>query len=292
MASRPYGVPPPTFVLPDESHVGRVHLQVSDLPRALAYYEQVIGLRAYETTSDGAVLGPHGVETPLVTLRTRTGVTPSRRGALGLYHFAILLPDRAALGRFAAHLTTYNDRVGMADHLVSEAFYLWDPDGLGIEVYADRPHSTWQHRGREVMMTTDPLDMEGVLGAAAGHRWEGAPPGTTIGHVHLHVGNLADAETFYHRGLGFEKMNWTYPGALFLAAGGYHHHLGTNVWAQGPAAREHEARLLEWEVVVPRVEDAATAAESLRAAGYVAREDGKDRVAVDPWGTQLRIVSR
>jgi catechol 2,3-dioxygenase len=292
MASRPYGVPPTTFVLPDESRIGRVHLQVSDLPRAIAYYEDVIGLTAYESTSVGAVLGPHDVETPLVTLHTRTGVTPSRRGALGLYHFAILLPDRASLGRFAAHLTTHNGRVGMADHLVSEAFYLWDPDGLGIEVYADRPRNSWQHRDREVIMTTDPLDMEGVLIAADGQRWDGAPAGTTIGHVHLHVGALAEAEAFYHRGVGFEKMNWTYPGALFLAAGGYHHHLGTNVWAPGPPATEDEARLLEWELILPRVEDVAASAESLRAAGYAAREDGKERVAADPWDTQLRLTSR
>ena len=267
-------------------------MQVSDLARAVTYYEQVIGLRAYETTSDTAVLGPHHAETPLVTLRTRRGLTPSRRGAFGLYHFAILLPDRGSLGRFATHLTTQNVRVGMADHRVSEAFYLWDPDDLGIEVYADRPRNTWQHRDREVVMTTDPLDMEGVLVAAGGRRWDGMPPGTTIGHVHLHVGNLADAEAFYHRGLGFDKMNWTYPGALFLAAGGYHHHLGTNVWAQGPSAKEHEARLLEWELRMPQAEDAAAAAENLRAAGYAAREDGQDRVAADPWGTQLRVVSR
>jgi catechol 2,3-dioxygenase len=218
-------------------------------------------------------------------------VTPSRRGAFGLFHFAILLPDRAALGRFAVHLSALGERVGMADHVVSEALYLSDPDGLGIEVYADRPRSTWQHRGREIVMTSDPLDIEDVIAAGAGLPWDGIPRGTTIGHVHLHVGSLAEAEAFYHAALGFEKTNWSYPGALFLAAGGYHHHLGTNVWAPGPPAKEHEARLLEWELAVPRVEEAAAAAESLRAAGYAVKQDGNDCVAADPWGTQLRVTN-
>ena len=256
--------------LPDDTHVGRVHLQVSDLPRALGYYERVLGLSTYEQTSDTAMLGPHGARRPLLTLRTKSGVTPARRGAFGLFHFAILLPDRAALGRFAAHLSTENVRVGMADHLVSEALYLWDPDGLGIEVYTDRPRRAWQHRGGEVVMTTDPLDIEDVIAAGEGQPWTGMPLGTTMGHMHLHVGSLDQAEAFYHSAIGLDKTNWTYPGALFLAAGGYHHHLGTNVWSPGPSAQDHEARLLEWELVVPGADE---------------------RVAVDPWGTQLRILS-
>jgi catechol 2,3-dioxygenase len=291
MAVRAYGIPPTGFRLPDDTHVGGVDLQVSDLPRALDYYEQLLGLRAYETSRERAVLGPHGDHRRLVTLQTRPGVTPSRPGAFGLFHFAILLPDRAALGRFSAHVATKNVRIGMADHLVSEALYLWDPDGLGIEVYADRPRSAWPHRDREVVMTTDPLDIEAVIAAGAGQRWEGMPPGTTMGHVHLHVGSLAQAEAFYHSALGFEKMNWTYPGALFLAADGYHHHLGTNVWSPGPSATADEARILEWELVVPGAEDAAAAAQSLRAAGYAANQDGRDYVAVDPWGTQLRVMT-
>jgi catechol 2,3-dioxygenase len=291
MAARVYGIPPTGFRLPDETRVGAVHLQVSDLSRALDYYERVLGLRAYEKSSERAILGPHGEHRSLVSLQTRPGVTSVRRGAFGLFHFAILLPDRGALGRFAAHLSTIDVRVGMADHLVSEALYLWDPDGLGIEVYADRPRNAWQHRDREVVMTTDPLDVDDVIAAGAGQPWQGIPAGTTMGHVHLHVGSLAEAEAYYHSALGFEKTNWTYPGALFLAAGGYHHHLGTNVWAPGPRAGAHEARLVEWELAVPRAEDAAAAAQSLRAAGYDANAIGKDCVAVDPWGTQLRVVS-
>jgi catechol 2,3-dioxygenase len=227
----------------------------------------------------------------LVSLQTKTGVTPARRGAFGLYHFAILLPDRPSLGRFAAYLSDLSVRVGMADHLVSEALYLWDPDGLGIEVYCDRPRSGWRRNDRELVMTTEPLDVGSVIEEAGESRWQGMPPGTTMGHVHLHVGNLEQAERFYHVGLGLDKTVWRYPGALFLAAGGYHHHLGTNIWAPGPAAAENQARLLEWELIVPAIDEAAAAAESLLGAGYAADHEGDAWTTIDPWGTRLRIVS-
>jgi catechol 2,3-dioxygenase len=230
-----------------------------------------------------------------VELVERPGAAPvPARGRLGLYHFAILLPDRAALGRFVAHLAEIGERAGASDHLVSEALYLNDPDGLGIEVYADRPRAEWRHdAARQLMMDTRPLDLDSLVRAAGGERWTGMPAGTTIGHVHLHVGDLDRASAFYHHGLGLDAVVWSYPGALFLSAGGYHHHLGLNTWA-GPAAKpagEGDARLLEWEVVVPASEDAEAAARSLREAGNdVEREDG-GWVAADPWGTALRIAA-
>lgn len=283
------GVPPPAFRLPTAAHVGGVRLQVSDVQRSLEYYERVLGLRANTDTPDRPTLGPIGTDRPLVTLQTRSGVTRGRRGAIGLYHFAILLPDRAALGRFAAHVSALGLSVGMADHLVSEALYLSDPDGLGIEVYADRPRHAWQLHGRELAMTTDPLDVGDVIGAAGGERWDGAPAGTTIGHVHLHVGDLDAAEAFYHRALGLDKTVWSYPGALFMAAGGYHHHLGTNTWARGAPAADNEARLLDWELIVPSESDVAAVARSLRGAGYGADEAAGAVTAADPWGTRLRV---
>jgi catechol 2,3-dioxygenase len=285
----PYGIRPPAYRLPDASHVGTVHLQVGDLQRSLAYYEQVIGLRPYSAAGDAATLGANGGDRPLVTLQTRRGVTPARRGAFGLYHFALLLPDRAALGRFAAHLSALGVRIGMADHLVSEALYLSDPDGLGIEVYADRPREMWRRHDRELAMTTDPLDVASVIAAAGGRTWDGAPAGTRMGHVHLHVGSLDTAEAFYHRAVGFDKIVWSYPGALFLSAGGYHHHLGTNTWAPGPAASEDRARLLAWELVVPTGDDVAEAARSLGAAGCAPEETGGGVTTADPWGTRVRI---
>jgi catechol 2,3-dioxygenase len=285
----PYGIPPPAFRLPNAAHVGGVHLQVVELQRSMSYYDQVLGLRAHSTTDTSAVLSAHGDDRPLVTLHTRPGVTNARRGAFGLYHFAILLPERSALGRFVAHLASLGVRPGMADHLVSEALYLWDPDGLGIEVYADRPREAWQRHDRELAMTTDPLDIQSVVAAGRGETWTGVPDGTTMGHVHLHVGSLEQAEAFYHRALGFDKTVWSYPGALFMSAGGYHHHLGTNTWSPGPAASADEARLLEWELMVPAAADVEAAARNLRDAGYSVEKSGDGAVASDPWGTRVQI---
>lgn len=285
---RSYGIAPPAFRLPDGTHVGGVRLQVSDLSRSVAYYERVIGLRVL-AAGDTTTLGVHSDERPLVTLQTSPGVTQARREAFGLYHFAILLPEHAALGRFAAHLSELGVRVGAADHLVSESLYLWDPDGLGIEVYADRPRNSWQRNGRELVMTTDPLDITSVIAAGGGIAWDGAPAGTTMGHVHLSVGSLDVAEDFYHRVLGLDKTVWNYPGALFLAAGGYHHHLGTNTWSSGPTASPNQAQLLEWQLVVPSLEDVAAAERSLQSAGCASQQDAYGVITADPWGTRVHI---
>ncbi|MFL5578344.1 MAG: VOC family protein [Gemmatimonadaceae bacterium] len=288
-----YGIAPPGYRLPAATRLGRVRLQVADLARSLAYYEQVLGFRVLERTASVATLGAHGDDAPIVELHERPGATPvPRRGRLGLYHFAILLPDRAALGRFLAHLGRIGAYAGMSDHFVSEAIYLSDPDGLGIEVYADRPRGAWEVRGRELHMTTVPLDVPAVVGAGRGEPWTGMPAGTRMGHVHLYVSDLARGAAFYHEGLGLDKVVWSYPGALFLSAGGYHHHLGTNTWAAGAApAGEGDARLLEWTVIVPRAEDAEGAARSIREAGFDATPAGGAWVATDPWGTRLRVTA-
>jgi catechol 2,3-dioxygenase len=279
-----------TARLPDATLVGGVRLQVADLPHSLSYYRDVIGLRAIAVAHDVATLGVPGSDVALVTLHAVPGSKPvPPRGAFGLFHFAILLPDRAALGRFVAHLATKGVRVGMADHRVSEAIYLSDPDGLGIEVYADRPRRQWRYDDGQLVMTTDPLDVEDLVGAAARQPWEGAPAGTMMGHVHLHVGNLDEADAFYHRALGFDLTVWNYPGARFFSAGGYHHHLGTNTWSPGPAPKPDQARLLEWTLVVPSAEDAKAVGERLRTRGYTAVAEGHDWTVADPWGTTLRV---
>ena len=291
-SAQPYGVPPPAFRLPDATTLGPVHLQVSDLAHSIEYYQRVIGLRIGKITDGSAVLTAEGGDRALVVLVSRPGVTRGRRGAFGLYHFALLLPDRAALGRCAAHLAAQRIQVGMANHLVSESLYLSDPDGLGIEIYADRPRETWQHRDREFVMTTDPLDISSVSAAGRGEAWGGAPANTTMGHVHLHVGNLDEAEAFYHRALGFDKTVWSYPGALFLSAGGYHHHLGTNVWSPGPAPAADHARLLAWELTLPSYDDVLAAARSLRGAGYRSDDTQRPVRVEDPWGTVVQLLAR
>ena len=286
-----YGIAPPGYRLPDATRLGAVRLQVADLGRSLDYYQRVLGVRLLDRTTGQAALGAEGEEQPLVVLHERPGVRPvPRSGLLGLYHFAILLPDRQALGRFVAHLGTRGEHAGSADHAVSEALYLTDPDGLGIEVYADRPRSEWQHDNRQLYMTTDRLDIRSLLAAAGERSWTGMPSGTTMGHVHLHVGDLERAEAFYHRALGFDKVVWSYPGALFLSAGGYHHHLGNNAWSSGPPASPGDARLLQWTIVLPAATDIADAARSLRAAGHEAAESEEGLLSADPWGTSLCLT--
>jgi catechol 2,3-dioxygenase len=287
-----YGIQPQGFRLPERTRVGTVRLQVADLGRSLDYYGRVLGFEVRSEDSERAALGAQGGDHALIELVGRPGVQPVPRGGLlGLYHFAILLPDRAALGRFASHLATLSIHAGSADHAVSEAIYLSDPDGLGIEVYADRPRAAWRiDSTRQLFMTTAPLDVRGVIAAAGGAPWTGLPPGTTIGHVHLHVGDLAAAETFYHRALGFDKVVWNYPGALFLSAGGYHHHLGANTWSAGPPADERYARLLSWDLVLPGRADAEAAARSLAAAGHAPTVAAEAWTVTDHWGTPLRIV--
>ncbi|MEP7117037.1 MAG: VOC family protein [Acidobacteriota bacterium] len=283
-----YGIRPQGYRLPDATHAGAVRLHVRDLRRSVDYYTNVIGLRVLVQSGDTAALGAPGDDRPLVRLQARADLTPvPRRGVFGLYHFAILLPDRASLGRFVRHLAALGQPVGAADHLVSEALYLTDPDGLGIEVYVDRPRASWQHSNRELLMATDPLDLAAVAAAGNDEPWTGVPAGTTMGHVHLHVGDLEGARRFFHGALGLDLVVWRYPRALFFSAGGYHHHLGTNTWAAGPAASEGQARLLDWELLVPSAEDAAAAARSLTEAGYRAERDAEAWVAADPWGTRL-----
>lgn len=287
------GIAPPAWRLPAATRLGHVTLQVASLARSLEYYERVIGLRSLERTEATAVLGTIDATTALVELVERPGSRPlADRGRLGLYHYAILLPDRGALGRFVAHLGAMGVAFGASNHLVSEALYLRDPDGLGIEVYADRPRSEWQAAGRQLRMASDPLDLDDLVRVAGEEPWAGIPSGTSMGHLHLHVGNLEAASAFYHLALGLDKMVWSYPGALFLGAGGYHHHLGLNTWAgaHAPAAAEDDARLLEWRIILPTSIDATEGARSLRAARYEVMQDGESFLANDPWGTCVRLV--
>lgn len=292
-----YGEHPHGYRLPDATHLGGVRLQVANLARSRAFYEGTLGMRVLEDDGRILTLTAHDDDAALVQLEEQSGVRPvPPQGRLGLFHFAILLPDEASLGRFVQHLATIGARAGSADHLVSQSIYLHDPDNLGIEVYADRPKSTWRRLGRELMMATDPLNIPALVNAAGRAPWTGMPRGTTMGHVHLRVGDLDEASEFFSEALGFDRMVWSYPGALFLAAGGYHHHLGTNTWA-GPSttsARPDEARLLEWTIRLPSAADVTAASESLKRAGHAVDWDPVEPapaafVTQDPWGTRVRL---
>lgn len=214
--------------LPSDAHIGSVSLTVRDLQRSVAFYRETLG---FEDLGAGR-LAPRGGRV-LIELHERKDAVARPRRSAGLFHFAILVPSRAALGRSLRRLSEMQWPLsGAADHLVSEALYLNDPDGLGIEIYRDRPRESWRIVDGEMAMATDPLDLQSVHDEpGAETTWSGLEAGTVMGHVHLHVPHLDSAEAFYCGGVGFEPMLRRYPGALFVAAGGYHHHLGLNTWA-------------------------------------------------------------
>jgi catechol 2,3-dioxygenase len=293
-----YPAPMSSASLPAETRPGPVRLQVADRDRSLAWYGKVLGMQRLSEEEGSALLGApspgaDGPGTPLIELAERPGARPvPRNGRLGLFHFALLLPQREALGRFVRHLSELRIPAGASDHRVSEALYLTDPDGLGIEVYADRPRHLWARTpAGEVAMATDPLDLDDLVRAGGETPWAGVPAGTVMGHLHLHVGDLEEAEAFYHAALGLQVMVRGYPGALFLSAGGYHHHLGVNTWARGAAPpSDEEARLLRWELLLPSASDLDAALDRLESAGHTATRTGPGEGRVqDPWGTVLGL---
>ena len=219
--------------LPPDSHIGHVSLTVRDLDRSLMFYRDVLGFR--ETKREGRVsyLGASSDGgRVLVELHEHKHAVVKPRRSSGLYHFAILVPSRAALGRSLRRLGDKHwPMSGAADHLVSEALYLDDPDGLGIEIYRDRPRAEWPVLDGQLQMASDPLDLQSIADEPGAESvWPGLDHDTVIGHVHLHVPHLDSAEAFYCGRVGFEPTVRGYPGALFVAAGGYHHHLGLNTW--------------------------------------------------------------
>jgi catechol 2,3-dioxygenase len=218
--------------LPADAHIGEVHLTVSNLDRSVSFYTETLGFRLLQRDGQAAVLGASG-DRPLMWLHGRPGAPAKPRRSSGLYHVAIVTPSRAALGRSLRRLAERRYPLsGAADHLVSEALYLSDPDGLGLEIYRDRPRESWSREDGEVLMATDPLDLDAIVREPGAERpWTGLDAETTIGHVHLHVPSLETAEAFYCGEVGFAPTLRRYPGALFVAAGGYHHHLGLNIWA-------------------------------------------------------------
>lgn len=216
--------------------VDQVRLVVTDLPRVSAFYQSVLGLASIERRPSSEVLGVDG--RPLVTLITAGNAAPAPRNAPGLFHTAFLVPDRKALSAWLAHVARNQVPLqGASDHLVSEAIYLADPEGNGIEVYRDRPRAEWSHLGDGgLKMATLPLDLQALYDEAPVTRWPGMAPGTAIGHLHLQVSDLAGADGFFRDGLGLDLMA-TYPGASFLSTGGYHHHVAANIWNARNAPR-------------------------------------------------------
>ena len=241
------------YSLPNDTHIGYIHLKISDLEASLEFYSDTLGFQTLERSPQQAALGSSKGSAPLICLSAIRNARPKPPRTTGLYHFAIRLPERPALGSLLKRLLEHNYPLqGAADHLVSEAIYLADPDGNGLELYADRPRQEWRRMDGQIAMATDPLDVQGLLSDAS-PSWDGIHPGTDIGHIHLQVSDLSRAEAFYCGLVGFEVTQRSYPGALFVSAGGYHHHLGLNTWAgRGASPPPPEAvGLGSFQVAIP-----------------------------------------
>jgi catechol 2,3-dioxygenase len=277
--------PPHAGAIDPRTTIGSVALSVSDLERSLAFYTGAIGLEPLARADGSATLGAGGV--PLLELTAVPGARPWTEHATGLYHFALLLPTREDLGRWLRHWLQLGFPLpGQGDHLVSEALYLRDPDGHGIEVYRDRPRAEWRWQGDRVVMDSLPVDTPGLLALAdaSGVSWAGAPPATRIGHIHLQVADIPAAEAFFHGVMGWDVVA-TWPGALFVSAGGYHHHLGLNTWhsrGRGPAG-DDVAKLLSYTVDFADEAARDAVVSRLRAAGYAVSDGpGRSMITSDP----------
>lgn len=278
-----------------ETEIGTVRLTVADLERSRAFYERAIGLRATQRENGSLALGVDG-EPPLIELTADPAAPPLSRRATGLYHLAILLPSRGDLAVAIRRLA--DGRValdGASDHLVSEALYLHDPDRNGIEIYCDRPPEVWPHVDGSLEMATLPLDLDDVITELPGStaKDEFAPPGTRMGHVHLQVADLDESEAFYSGVLGFDVMVKGYVGALFVSAGGYHHHLGLNTWQSLGAGPPPPGAigLRSFEVVLPDDAELERVLGRVSEAGIAYERSNGAAVLRDPSGNALRLLA-
>jgi catechol 2,3-dioxygenase len=285
---------PRVAIHPDTS-MGTVRLTVSDLDRSRGFYERAIGLRPTERDDGTLAFGVAG-ELPLVELRGESSAPRLDRRATGLFHLAVLVPSRLDLAFALARVAEARWPLdGASDHLVSEALYLSDPDGNGIEIYRDRPREQWQRANGSLAMDTLPLDLDSVLGELGDARelQPLAPPGTEIGHVHLQVSDLRKAEDFYSGVLGFEVMVRGYPGALFVSAGGYHHHLGLNTWHSAGASPPAPGAvgLRSFEITLPNPQELERVLERVNAASIELHQDGDGSLIRDPSGNAVLLRS-
>ena len=276
--------------------LGAVSLTVADLDPQVAFYQDAIGLRQIRRDGNTVELGAPHSDAPLVSLVERPDAPPRPSGTTGLFHLALLVPSRTELARALHRVTGAGHRfTGASDHLVSEALYLDDPEGNGIEIYRDRPREEWTYEDGTLAMGTLPLDLEGVLaGVPAGDTGDGMAPDTRIGHVHLQVADIPGAEAFYVDALGFEPTVRRYPGALFVSAGGYHHHVGVNTWAGAgaPAPPVGSRGLRTFTIVFPDTTELGRSVAAVRAAGVEVTADSAGRdVVTDPSGNTAVLVA-
>lgn len=270
--------------------IGKVSLTVNDLDRVSGFYREAVGLHLLRNDASTAELGVDG-KTLLELRRDTTARRRSPREA-GLFHTAFLLPSRGDLGRWIKHaMKTRPPVVGASDHGVSEALYLSDPEGNGVEIYSDRPVLSWQWKDGLVHMPSDELDIDAVVATSGGEDWKGFPEGSMVGHVHLQVGAIPAAETFYSNVLGFAVTS-RYPGGTFYGANGYHHHLATNIWnSRGAGARSYPSTGLANIEIVASEDFRASVSTKSTEAKITTAEQSRGLTLNDPWGTEISIFA-
>ncbi len=285
-----------TFRLPAITQIGHAHLQVADLARALKFYQELVGFKTISRENETATLSATGKFPAHIILSARADAKPKPPHTTGLFHHAIRFPNRRELARVFRRLIELGwPFQGFSDHIVSEALYLADPDGNGVELYTDRPREQWRWHNGMVEMATDPLDVDELLREVENDSmpWNGVHPHTDIGHVHLHVSDLQKAEAFYCGVLGIEVTQRSYPGALFISAGGYHHHIGLNIWAGkgAPPPPPEAVGLRAFSIAIPdattleilktRLQSAKISFEERSASAIATRDQDGNGVEID-----------
>lgn len=271
--------------------VGHVKIKVVDLKRSLFFYQNILGFDILEQTGSTVKLTTDG-KTNILSLEQPENAVPKQSRNTGLYHFALLLPQRADLANLVVHLSEKGIRLASSDHLVSEALYINDIDGNGIEIYIDRSPSEWNWQAEEVKMTVDPLDFENLLSISSPDSvWQGMPEGTVMGHIHLHVSELVKTEEFYVKGLGLDVVNRYGGQALFLSSGKYHHHIGVNIWnGEGaPEPAHNSVGLQSFTLVLPDEEERLRVIKNIKHIGGDVTEEDHRYITSDPSGNRILL---
>jgi catechol 2,3-dioxygenase len=278
-----------------ETTMGAVYLKVKDLENSVKFYREVVGFQILKQTEYTVELTADGLKSLVILEKIPNAVILPRKNTTGLYHYAILVPTRKDLSLSLRNLIKHDIHVGQADHLVSEALYIADPENNGIEIYVDRPREEWTYdeQGR-VKMAVDPIEWQGLIDEAGDEEWKGLAKGTVMGHVHLHVADLKQAEEFYVGILGFDIMAHMANSALFISAGGYHHHLGMNVWAGvgAPQPPDDAAGLLYYTIVLPNKEGLDSVLEKLSEANITVKSAEAGWFVQDPSKNRILLVSQ
>lgn len=272
-------------------YVSELVLKCIDIERAIKFYTKIMGFSLLRMDGNEAVFTADGFN-PILTVIEPEDIVPKVPKRTGLYHFAILLPSRYDLGLFIKKIRDeWYPIIGGAHHGVSEAIYLEDPDGNGIEVYRDVPSSEWDRAGDRINMVTEPLDYEDLIGLTGEDKWNKAPLKTIIGHIHLHVGDLEETRKFYCDGLGFDLVMEAGTSAIFLSSGGYHHHIGLNVWngRNAEPQGDNEVGMKYYSIVFPDEESLVETMDNLKNRGYQVIEEDGEFYTKDPSDNIIRL---